>query len=348
MLSVNIQKKIGAFRLNVSFNAEDGVTGILGASGCGKSMTLRCIAGIDKPDEGRIVLDGVTLFDSGKGINLPPQKRKVGYLFQNYALFPNMTVEKNILCGLYHEKDKAKRGRMLGGAIGLLKLEGLEKHLPRQLSGGQQQRAALARILVNRPRLLMLDEPFSALDSHLRGQLQIQMKRLLEQYGGAALMVTHNRGEAYNLCGQIALMDAGTILARKPAKELFANPESVAGAVITGCKNISPAVKTGEYEVEVPGWGVRLATALPVRGGLCAVGIRAHYFNPETARNRFPVRFTGEMEEPFEYVLQFRYENQADETPDILWRFPKEKKNVKIPAMLGVEPENVLPLYQIS
>jgi molybdate transport system ATP-binding protein len=346
MLSVDIQKKLGAFKLNVSFNTEEGVTGILGASGCGKSMTLRCIAGIDKPDQGRIVLDDVVLFDSARGINLPPQKRKVGYLFQNYALFPNMTTEKNILCGLYHEKDRAERGRMLDDTVRLLKLEGLEKRLPRQLSGGQQQRAALARILVNRPRLLMLDEPFSALDSHFRGQLRIQMKQLLGRYGGSALMVTHNRDEAYNLCGRIALMDDGTILALKPTKELFSNPESVAGAVMTGCKNICAAAKKSEYEVEVPDWGITLTTARPVRDCLCAVGIRAHYFDPEIRLNSFPVRFTDEMEEPFEFSLQFRYENQRDKTQDVLWLFPKEKKSACVPAMLGVEPENVLPLYK--
>jgi len=345
MLSVDIQKKIGAFSLNVSFNAADGVTGILGASGCGKSMTLRCIAGIDKPDHGRITLDDTVLFDSEQGINLPSQKRKVGYLFQNYALFPNMTVEKNILCGLYHEKDKAKRGQMLGDTVSLLKLEGLEKHLPSQLSGGQQQRAALARILVNKPRLLMLDEPFSALDSHLRGHLLIRMKKILDCYGGSTLMVTHNRDEAYNLCKGIAVMDAGTILALKPAKELFSNPESIAGAMITGCKNICPAKKTGEHEVEVPDWGIRLVTAQPLREGLCAIGIRAHYFDPEIRQNRFPVRFTGGMEGPFDFCLQFRYENQQDKAQDVLWLHPKEKKSAGVPAMLGVEPENVLPLY---
>jgi len=270
----------------------------------------------------------------------------VGYLFQNYALFPNMTVKKNILCGQYHEKDKAERKRVLDDTVNLLQLDGLEKHLPSQLSGGQQQRVALARILVNKPRLLMLDEPFSALDSHLRGHLRIQMKRLLERYGGSTLMVTHNRDEAYNLCGRIALMDEGAILALKPTKELFSNPESVAGAVITGCKNICSARKIGEREVEVPDWGVRLVTAQPVREGLCAVGIRAHYFDPEIRQNRFPVRFTGEMEEPFEFSLQFRYENQPDNTQDVLWQLPKKKKNGGFPAMLGVEPENVLPLYE--
>jgi len=234
MLSVNIQKKLGAFRLNVSFNAAEGVTGILGASGCGKSMTLRCIAGIDKPDHGRITLGNTVLFDSEKGVNLQPQERGVGYLFQNYALFPNMTVEKNILCGLYHEKDGAERKRVLDGAVQLLRLEGLEKHLPRQLSGGQQQRAALARILVSKPRLLMLDEPFAALDNHLRGQLRIQMKKLLEQYGNPALIVTHNSDEACDLCGRIALMEAGSILTLKPTKELFREKVTVTYERIEG------------------------------------------------------------------------------------------------------------------
>jgi molybdate transport system ATP-binding protein len=346
MLSVDIQKKLGVFRLDVSFNTAEGVTGILGASGCGKSMTLRCIAGIDKPDQGRITLDDTVLFDSEKGINMPPQKRGVGYLFQNYALFPNMTVEKNILCGLYHEKDKVERERVLDDTVKLLRLEGLGKRLPHQLSGGEQQRTALARILANKPRLLMLDEPFSALDSHLRGQLRLQTKRLLEAYGGLALMVTHNRDEAYNLCGRIALMDGGKFLTLKPAKELFSNPESITGAMMTGCKNICAARKRSEYEAEVPGWGITLTTSRPLREGLCAVGIRAHYFSPEIKTNRFPVRFTDEMEEPFEYCLQFRYENQQDNAQDILWLLPKGMKRTGVPAMLGVEPDNVMPLYR--
>ena len=212
MLSVDVKKTLGKFHLSVSFEVESGVTGILGASGCGKSLTLRCIGGIDKPDKGRIVLDGQTLFDSEKHINLPPQKRQVGYLFQNYALFPNMTVKKNILCGLHSEKDHVRRRMDLEHAIKLLQLEGLENHRPYQLSGGQAQRVALARILVNRPRLLMLDEPFSAIDSHLRGHLQIEMKRLLDQYDGMVLLVTHDRSEANLLCDRIAAMDSGRFL----------------------------------------------------------------------------------------------------------------------------------------
>ena len=175
-LIVDIEKRLSAFTLRAQLEAEGGVVGPLGASGCGKSMTLKCIAGIEKPDSGRIVLDGRTLFDADRHINLPPQQRQVGYLFQNYALFPNMTVRQNILCGLRAQKDRAKREQALSEIVALLQLEGLEDRRPSQISGGQAQRAALARILVSRPKLLMLDEPFSALDSHLRVQLQMQMR----------------------------------------------------------------------------------------------------------------------------------------------------------------------------
>ncbi|MCL2401647.1 MAG: ATP-binding cassette domain-containing protein, partial [Oscillospiraceae bacterium] len=306
-LLVDIKKKLGNFHLNVSFETDSGVLGLLGESGCGKSMTLKCIAGIEKPDEGKIILNSVTLFDSARRINVPPQKRRLGYLFQNYALFPNMNVRQNILCGLRNEADKAARARTLDEIIELMQLRGLEKHRPNELSGGQQQRVALGRILVGSPNLLMLDEPFSALDSHLRSQLQLQLQNLLKQFGKDVLMVTHDRDEAYRLCHRIALIDNGKILTNKGAKDLFNDPESRKAALLTGCKNIADAVKSGEREVTVPDWGVRFITANPVRDGLCAVGIRAHYFNTETATNRNPINITGEMEEPFEYMVQFRY-----------------------------------------
>ena len=347
MLSVNIKKTLGKFHLSVSFEAESGVNGILGASGCGKSLTLRCIAGIERPDEGRIVLDGQMLFDSEKHINLAPQKRRVAYLFQNYALFPNMTVKKNILCALRREKDTVKRKEELERTMKLLQLEGLENHRPYQLSGGQAQRAALARILVNRPRLLMLDEPFSAIDSHLREHLQIEMKRLLEHYGGMVLLVTHDRNEAYQLCAHIAPMDSGKFLALRPAKTLFEDPGSVAAALVTGCKNIAGAVKAGEYEIDVPEWGLRLATEQPVRDDVCAVGIRAHHFNSETEQNRFPIRWTDEMEEPFEWIMRFRFVNQKEGTSDLWWRMPKDKKPLEALQTLGIAASDIQLLYPV-
>ena len=147
-LHVDIEKTLGSFHLKVKFEAGNHVLALLGASGCGKSMTLKCIAGIETPDRGRIVLDGTTLFDSEERVNLPPQRRRVGYLFQQYALFPNMTVAQNIACGVREKKDARAQVEEM---IWAMHLEGLEHKKPHQLSGGQQQRAALARILVNAP-----------------------------------------------------------------------------------------------------------------------------------------------------------------------------------------------------
>ena len=345
-LHVDIRKRLGSFTLDVSFSAENGITSLLGASGCGKSMTLKCIAGIEKPDEGRIELDGTVLFDSAQKINLPPQKRRVGYLFQNYALFPNMSVRQNILCGLNREKDRGAKERRLREMLRMMQLEGLEDRKPAQLSGGQQQRAALARILVNDPQILLLDEPFSALDGHLRDSLKVEMRDLLERFGREVLMVTHDRNEAYNMSREIAVMDSGRLLTIKPTKALFADPGSVQAAILTGCKNIVKASRVDEHTVEIPEWGVRMETKDTVKEGLCAVGVRAHYFNPNAAQNRFPVRFIEEMEEPFETILHFRYENQRDGSPAVWWRLPKEKRPRDFPAQLGVAAANILLLYE--
>ena len=345
-LLVDIEKRLGSFRLRARFEVETGeVMGLLGASGCGKSMTLKCVAGIEKPDSGRIVLDGVTLFDSEKRVNLPPQKRQVGYLFQSYALFPNMTVRQNILCGLRVVKDKAERERRLDEAMGLLQIADLANRRPAQLSGGQAQRVALARILVGRPKLLMLDEPFSALDAHLRMQLQLQMRDLLAGIGCPVLLVTHSRDEAYHLCGRIGVMHGGALLTAGPTKALFADPGSVQAALITGCKNVAPARKTGEHEVEVPAWGVRFTTSQPVGDNLEAIGIRAHYFSAKAQQNRYPIVYAGEMEEPFEWIVQFRYAGQQPDSPPVWWRMPKDRRMVEMPGEVGIAPVNILLLY---
>ncbi|MEE0298718.1 MAG: ATP-binding cassette domain-containing protein, partial [Christensenellales bacterium] len=212
-------------------------------------------------------------------------------------------------------------------------------------SGGQQQRVALARIWVNRPQLLMLDEPFSALDSHLRLRLQMELKERLGAFGRDVLMVTHSRDEAYHMCGRIAVMESGKIKIVKETKELFADPESICAAAITGCKNIAPARKIGEYEVEVPDWGIRLTTAKPVRDDVTAVGIRAHYFNTKTLQNRADVVYAGEMEEPFEVSVRFRWAGQRADTEPLLWRVSKEKRGQQFPTALGVAPVNILLLH---
>ena len=344
-LEVNIEKKAGSFLLKTAFACGTEFLGVLGSSGCGKSMTLKCIAGIEKPDKGRIVLDGKVLFDSEKKINLPPQKRHVGYLFQNYALFPNMTVRQNILCGLHFEKDKAKKEAEADRVMRLLQLEELGDLRPSQISGGQAQRAALGRILVNQPDLLMLDEPFSALDYHLRLRLQMDLKELLKDYGHGIIMVTHDRDEAFRMCDRIGIMDQGRIQLLKETKQLFRDPETVSSATLTGCKNIAKAEKTGDHEVFVPAWNVHLATREAVRDDLEAVGIRAHYFHPTARQNCFPVTVVREMEEPFEWVTEFRYEGQSPEVPAVWWRYTKDRRLNEPPAQLGVAPANIMLLY---
>lgn len=344
-LSVHIKKKTGDFQLSVDFEHADGITGILGASGCGKSMTLKCIAGIMKPDEGRIVLNGRVLFDSEKKINVKPQERNVGYLFQNYALFPNMNVEQNILCGMSKEKDKIVRKVRMEEILKIMEISSVRKLFPHQLSGGQQQRCALARILVSEPEVLLLDEPFSALDSYLREQLQTQVRTILERFGKDVLMVSHSRDEVYYLCNQVAIMDQGRVLNQGKTKAVFADPQSKTAAILTGCKNIADAYKTGDYEVYVPDWGICLKTKVPVRDDLCAVGLRAHYFNLKAKENIFPVSFVNEREDPFELRLLFRYNSQKDGTQDIWWRLPKDRRPEKMPEYIGIAPQNVLLFY---
>ncbi|MCC8061071.1 MAG: ATP-binding cassette domain-containing protein [Clostridiales bacterium] len=344
-LSVSIKKKFGNFELDSSFETDGTILGFLGASGCGKSMTLKCIAGIVTPDEGRIVLNGRVLFDKAERINLPPQQRRIGYLFQNYGLFPNMTLEQNIMCGLCREKDKSKKREAVADIIQKMMLSGLEKHRPSQLSGGQQQRTALARILIGRPELLLLDEPFSALDAYLKLKLETEMKKLLEDFGKDVILVSHNRDEVYHLCNHLAIMDQGHFLGQGNVKEMFRNPGSVQGAVLTGCKNIETAVKSGDHEVFVPAWNKHFTCDQPVGDSLRAVGIRAHYFNAKTTQNAGKTYLVETMEEPFEMILKFRYEGADPSSEPIWWRIPKDKNPGKFPEKLGVAPQNVMLLY---
>ncbi len=346
-LLVDIKKDYGAFKLDISFETSGGILGILGASGCGKSMTLRSIAGIETPDSGRIILDGKTLFDSHKGINLKPQERKVGYLFQSYALFPTMTVEQNILCGLHREKDRSVRKAACYAMMNKLQLMDLCNHKPCQLSGGQQQRVALARILVSKPALLLLDEPFSALDYYLKDQLQTELIDILDRYDRDVIMVTHNRDEVYRMCRQLILLDRGQVLGMDATKAFFANPRTRQGAILTGCKNFSAAKRLGPNLVEATDWGLCFTTVEPVMEGLTAIGIRAHYFNPKTALNRSPITIVEEIEEPFEWTIEFRYPHQSPDSPAIWWRIPKDRKGGTPPKELGIAPQNVHLLYDV-
>ena len=194
MLDVDFTKKLGEFELRAKFSIANEKLAILGASGCGKSMTLKCIAGIETPDSGHIILNDRVLYDSSKGINLPPQKRRVGYLFQNYALFPNMTVAQNIGFAL---EGKTAKNNIVKEFIQKLRLQGLENKYPAQLSGGQQQRTALARMLALDTEMIMFDEPLSALDSFLKWELEQELLDIFAGFDRPILYVSHDRGEVF-------------------------------------------------------------------------------------------------------------------------------------------------------
>jgi molybdate transport system ATP-binding protein len=248
VLEVSIEKTLGNFTLQSSFISGKGVLGILGSSGCGKSLTLKCIAGLYSPDKGAIKLNGKELFNSDSKVNVLPRRRNIGYVFQNYALFPHLTVYKNIAYGVQH-LDNAKRHEKVLEMISKMQLNGHEKQFPSQLSGGQQQRVALARTLITEPELLLLDEPFSALDSHVKQILEKELLSIIKKnYHGIVLLVTHNIEEAYRLCDRILVFDKGTSVQIGEKEEIIRYPATVSAARITGCKNLFEVEVLGEEE----------------------------------------------------------------------------------------------------
>ena len=303
-LLVDIKKKLGRFQLNVSFEAENEVLGILGASGCGKSMTLKCIAGIEKPDEGRIVLNGRILFDSEKHIDLSPQQRRVGYLFQQYALFPNMTVEQNILAGA-NRLPKAERAKAAAEKLEAMQLTGLEKKYPAQLSGGQQQRVALARILVSQPEVLLLDEPFSALDDYLKWQVELELADILQGYDGTTLFVSHSRDEVFRLCKSVCVLSDGKSESVQSAERLFRGPETLSACLLSGCKNYTRIKELDNTHAQALDWGVVIGGREIPDGCTCA-GIRSHFIRPQDGPNPIPCQVERVIHDLFTTVVMLR------------------------------------------
>ena len=296
-ICVDIEKDLGSFCLKAKFEADNETLSLLGPSGCGKSMTLRCIAGIETPDRGRIVVDGVTVFDSEKKIDLSPQLRHTGFLFQNYALFPNMTVLKNIQAGAKREKDPAKRQNMIRTVMDRFDLEPLADRYPHQLSGGQQQRVALARILVSSPRVLLLDEPFSALDGHLRFKLEQEVRQVIRQFGKTVLLVSHDRNEVYRMSDSVAIMESGKIERIGPRGDVFADPRTRKGAILTGCKNISSIERLTDGRVWAADWDMELnISGLPPE--ISAVGLSMKTIRPGPGVNSRLCRVAEVIENP--------------------------------------------------
>ena len=277
-MKVNIQKQIGEFQLDVRFQSDASKIGILGASGCGKSMTLKSIAGIEKVDSGQIFLSNQVLFDSDKKIDMTPQERKVGYMFQNYALFPKMTVEQNIGISLkINKKEKREKIRKI---MEQFKIQDLGKRFPGELSGGQQQRVALARIMIYKPNLILLDEPFSALDYYLKDQLQFELLELLSDYDGQIIMVSHDRDELYRFSDELFVMKEGKIIKNGTTKQIFKDPSQIDVAKLTGCKNFTSIERRDNGFFYASDWDAILHVNEKTHTDVKYAGYRAHFFKP--------------------------------------------------------------------
>lgn len=326
---VEIKKEMKGFFLELCFQSDARRIGILGASGCGKSMTLKAIAGIETPDAGRIQIGERLLYDSAKGIDIRPQKRNAGYLFQNYALFPTMTVEQNIGAGL-RMKGEEKR-RRVGHMIEKFRLSGLEGRYPAQLSGGQQQRTALARIMTCEPEVLLLDEPFSALDTFLRDRLEQELLAMLKDYGGTVIMVSHNRDEIYRFSEDLLVMEAGRVSRFGRCRDIFADPGRKAAAGLTGCKNFSRVRRIDRHHLEAEDFGIILHTDREVPENAAYIGYRAHEFVPvwgAREENCIKVQVESAAELPFEkkyYLLPEKDTAWEQGSGRICWFVQKDK-----------------------
>lgn len=310
-LEVQVAKRVGDFSLEVSFAATDAPLSVLGPSGSGKSMLLRSIAGLEAGTKGSVVLGGRVVLDSRRGINVPARERHVGLLFQHYALFPHRTVEQNITFGL----ARASRAEQQQKAAVLLKkvhLGGLGARYPRELSGGEQQRVALARALATEPEALLLDEPLSALDAHLRSQMESQLQETFATYQKPVLLVTHNMEEAYRLGGQLMVLSRGRVAAFGPKEAIFRDPPTVEVARLTGCKNISRARDLAPNRIEAADWGCELSVERSIGKAASYVGIRAHHLEilesseEGSGESVFPCWVARASETPFRLTLYLK------------------------------------------
>ncbi|OIP72079.1 MAG: hypothetical protein AUK48_11585 [Oscillatoriales cyanobacterium CG2_30_44_21] len=309
---INIQKKLPSYTLNVAFDFKEKALGILGGSGSGKTMTLRCIAGIETPTSGTIILKNRVLYDSQKGINLPIRDRHIGFLFQNYALFPHLTVAQNIAFGLPKRLTALQIKQKVSQQLHSIELQGFGDRYPHQLSGGQQQRVALARALVSQPDILLLDEPFSALDTHLRSQMERELISVLSTYKGITLFVTHNIDEAYRICQSLLILDQGQVMSYDEKSEVLNCPANLETAKLTGCRNFSQIQAIAPNLIKALDWECQLQINYTSSNFSTHVGIRAHHITflensiNHDLPNTFPCWLVRTTETPHRMTLYLK------------------------------------------
>ena len=353
-LVVDIERSLPMFRLNASFSADGQPLGILGASGSGKSLTLRCIAGLETPTQGKIVLNGQALFDAAAGVNVDACDRKVGFVFQNYALFPHLTVAQNIAFGM-QAVPQCERAERAASYLDIMELGELGDRYPHQLSGGQQQRVALARALAAEPDILLLDEPLSALDTYLRSQIENLLIRTLDQYPGITLFVTHKLEEAYRICSNLLVLSSGQILANDTKEQIFRHPPTFAVAQVTECKNFSRVRKVNNRQIEALDWDCLLnvtdvaSNETNLRNAIW-MGIRAHhirFLSQASAINTFSGWIAAISETQHRVTLYIKLHSQPESAQDYhlqveVYREKWETINRDAPLYIQLHPDHLI------
>ncbi len=305
-LEIKIKKNYGEFKLNIEYKGESRRIGILGASGSGKSLTLKTISGIERPDEGFVKIDGRVLFDSNNNVNITPQKRKTGYMFQSLALFDNMSVEQNIKAGIGRNADITAQEIM--ERFGLSNIAGRRPH---ELSQGQKQRTALARILASEPSVILLDEPFSSLDFHIRDEMQESLISMLENFDGTVITVSHSLEEIYALSDELIVIDNGNVCAVGITEDIFNSPPDSISAVLTGCENIAHA----EYmdgKIYIPDWGIELSSPNKDVSHV-ALRARSFYYDERGGMLCLFVKEPNIKKTPFGCTVYFKPSEKASE-----------------------------------
>lgn len=327
MIDLQISKALELFSLHVDIRLSEGSSlALVGPSGCGKTMTLRIIAGLEQPDEGYIKAGDTVFYDSNEHIFVPANKRHVGFLFQNYALFPHLTVEQNIAFGLNHLPKLERQGRV-HSIMERLRIKGLEKSYPQFISGGQQQRVALARTLVTDPELLLLDEPFSALDSQVKKKMEKEVIDVRNAFSGTMMLVTHSLEEAFRLCSNIAVMDNGNIIQLGTQDEIIHQPANSTVARLTGTENIFDGTVIERHGETARLWVEELHVHLTIPNTLkqdnLSLGIRPaqliveqdHCTQLQDPENGFPGRIVQTIPTPDGQIV---YIQLARDDPDSL------------------------------
>ncbi len=357
-LKVDISSTIDQFKIDIAFKTKANRIGILGESGAGKSMLLKYIAGIYQPTVGKIELDDNVLLDTNNTINVIPQNRNIAYMFQNYALFPTMTVRENI--EIVVKGDKIRKKEKADFLLKKFHIEDLASNKPSELSGGEQQRVALARVLAYEPKLILLDEPFSALDQNLKEKLQIELEKMITDYNGTVIMVSHSRDELYKFSDELFIISDGKLIEKGNKKDLFSNPKTVKGARLLGVNNILPVKAKTDGLLEIPDWNLSVKFEGRTLDDVKYIGIRDRDLKPiwdesiegkTKSDNIIDISVTSIYETFNEKKLFFIVKNAVNEekvTESVMYSFVLDKNtyekhlNNQIPSKLTINKDKII------